>query len=97
MVLESILNVVLEGEMDAYLDEAERDLGYRRNGRMSKQVQTPLGEVTVSTPRNRHSSFDPQFIKKCETILAENVQIVSLVFMLWATVPAKSVIGWKRT
>lgn len=72
-LLESILNAALEGEMDAYLDESERDLGNRRNGKMSKQVQTPLGEVTVSTPRDRHSSFDPQFIKKRETILAENV------------------------
>lgn len=79
-LLESILNAALEGEMDAHLDEAERDLGNRRNGRMSKQVQTPLGEVTVSTPRDRHSSFDPQFIKKRETILAENVadRIISL-------------------
>lgn len=32
-----------------------------------------MGEVTVFTPRDRHSSFDPQFIKKRETILAENV------------------------
>lgn len=72
-LLESILNAALEGEMDAHLDESERDLGNRRNGRMSKQVQTALGEVTVSTPRDRHSSFDPQFIKKRETILAENV------------------------
>lgn len=72
-LLESILNAALEGEMDAHLDEVERNLGNRRNGKMSKQVQTPLGEVTVSTPRDRHSSFDPQFIKKRETILAENV------------------------
>ena len=40
---------------------------------MQKQVQTPLGEVTVSTPRDRNSTFDPQFIKKRETILAEGV------------------------
>ena len=45
-LLESILNAALEGEMDAHLDESERDSGNRRNGRMSKQVQTPLGEVT---------------------------------------------------
>ena len=72
-LLESILNAALEGEMDAHLDDYERDSGNRRNGKMHKQVQTPLGEVTVSTPRDRHSSFDPQFIKKRETILAENV------------------------
>ena len=72
-LLESILNAALEGEMDAHLTETERQLGNRRNGKMQKQVQTPLGEVTVSTPRDRNSSFDPQFIKKRETILAEGV------------------------
>ena len=40
---------------------------------MQKQVQTPLGEETVFTPRDRNSSFDLQFIRKCETILAEGV------------------------
>ena len=59
--------------MDARLTPAERNDGNRRNGKMSKQVQTPLGEVTVSTPRDRNSSFDPQFIKKRETVLAESV------------------------
>lgn len=72
-LLESILNAALEGEMDAHLTEEERQMGNRRNGKMQKQVQTPLGDVTVSTPRDRNSSFDPQFIKKRETILAEGV------------------------
>jgi putative transposase len=72
-LLENILNAALEGEMDAQLDVDERSLGNRRNGRMSKQVQTQLGEVTVHTPRDRHSSFEPEFIKKRETILAEGV------------------------
>ena len=43
---------------------------------MRKQVQTSMGEVTVSTPRDRNSTFEPQFIKKRETILAEGVQTV---------------------
>lgn len=79
-LLESILNAALEGEMDAHLAPDERECGNRRNGKMHKQVQTPLGEVTVSTPRDRNSTFDPQFIKKRETILADNVadRIISL-------------------
>ncbi len=72
-LLESVINAVLEGEMDAHLNEAERQGGNRRNGKMQKQVRTALGEVTVSTPRDRDSTFDPQFIKKRETILAEGV------------------------
>ena len=73
-LLENILNAALEGEMDAHLTEEERQMGNRRNEKMQKQVQTPLGEVTVSTPpRDRNSSSDPQFIKKRETILAEGI------------------------
>ena len=72
-LLESILNAALEGEMDAHLSEEERMSGNRRNGKMQKQVQTSMGEVTVSTPRDRNATFEPQFIKKRETILAEGV------------------------
>lgn len=72
-LLENILNAALEGEMDAHLDEEERSSGNRRNGHMSKQVQTQLGEVTVRTPRDRSSSFEPEFIKKRERILADGV------------------------
>ena len=91
-LLESILNAALEGEMDAHLTEEERQMGNRRNGKMQKQVQTPLGEVTVSTPRDRNSSFDPQFIKKRETILAEGVADRILL----VTAHVRLVIGWKR-
>lgn len=52
--------------MDAHLSEDERLIGNRRNGKMQKQVQTSMGEVTVSTLRDRNSSFEPQFIKKRE-------------------------------
>lgn len=82
-LMESILNAALEGEMDAHLKSDECLPGNRRNGKMQKQVQTPLGEVTVSTPRDRDASFNPQFIKKRETILAEGVadRIIGLYAM----------------
>ena len=47
-LLESILNAALEGEMDAHLTEEERQTGNRRNGKMQKQVQTPLGLLPVT-------------------------------------------------
>ena len=70
-LLESILNEALEGEMDAHLTEEERDLDNCRNGKMQKQVQTPLGEVTVSTPWDRQSTFEPELIKKSKTTMTE--------------------------
>jgi transposase-like protein len=72
-LLENIINAALEGEMDAHLTEESRQSGNRRNGKMAKQVQTPMGEITVTTPRDRDASFDPQFIKKRETMLAEGM------------------------
>ena len=48
-LLESILNAALEGEMDAHLDDDERDSGNRRNDKIHKQVQTPLGVGLLSS------------------------------------------------
>lgn len=36
----------------------------RRNGRSKKTVKGDLGEVTISTPRDRQGSFEPQLIGK---------------------------------
>lgn len=72
-MIESIVNAALEGEMDAHLTQESRDSGNRRNGKMQKRVQTPVGDITVSTPRDRDSSFDPQFLKKRETMLSEGM------------------------
>lgn len=65
-MLERILNAALEGEMDAHLSEASHNSGNRRNGKMSKTVQTQYGEVS-------DGSFDPQTVRKRETILAEGM------------------------
>lgn len=96
-LLESILTDALEGEMDAHLTSEERENGNCRNGKMYKQVQTPLGEVTVSTPRDRNANFDPQFIKKRETILAEGVADRTIGLYALGNNTVKSVTGWKRT
>lgn len=72
-LLERILNSALEGEMDAHLSEEERSSGNRRNGKMSKKVQTKYGEVTIETPRDRDGTFQPETVKKRETILANGM------------------------
>lgn len=79
-MLERILNAALQGEMDAHLSEESRDSGNRRNGKMCKTVQTQYGEVTVETPRDRDGSFEPQTVRKRETILAEGMadQIIGM-------------------
>ena len=82
-LLERILNCALEGEMDAHLNEEERSSGNRRNGKMSKKVQTKYGEVTIETPRDRDGTFQPETVKKRETILANGMadQIIEMYAM----------------
>lgn len=82
-LLESIVNSILEGEMDAHLTQDSRSQGNRRNGKISKTVQTPLGDIGVETPRDREASFEPQIIKKRERFLAEGAanNIMSLYAM----------------
>ena len=47
---------------------------------MPKQVQTRYGEITVETPRDRDGPFEPQTVKRRETILAEDManQIINM-------------------
>ena len=43
-LLENLLNSALVGEMDSHLENGECEYDNRRNGHMSKQVQTSMGE-----------------------------------------------------
>ena len=63
----------LEGEMDSHLEGVEREMGNRRNGHMSKQVQTSMGEITINALRDRDGTFDPQVVRKREKILADSL------------------------
>jgi len=73
-LLQSFLEKALEAEMEAHLDEDERKKGNKRNGKGKKTVKSSSGELTISTPQDRNSSFEPEIIKKRETILAENLE-----------------------
>lgn len=79
-MLERIMNTVLEGEMDAHLFSEEGSKANRRNSKMPKQVQTHYDEVNIEPPRDHDGSFDPQTVKKRETILANGMadQIINM-------------------
>ena len=73
-LLKQFLESALEGEMDSHLDDAERATGNRRNGKQRKSVRTSDGTIEVETSRDRTSSFEPQIVRKRETILAESLE-----------------------
>jgi transposase-like protein len=73
-LLQDMLNSILEGEMESHLDEEERDAGNRKNGKNKKQLKTSSGNIEVSTPRDRLGSFEPEIVKKRETIMAQTLE-----------------------
>lgn len=73
-LLKSFLDAALEAELEEHLDEEERSSGNRKNGKTSKSIRTSEGTISIDTPRDRHSSFEPELIRKRETILAESLE-----------------------
>ena len=73
-LLQEMLNSMLEGEMDGHLDEQQRDTGNRRNGKGKKLLKTSVGTIEVTTPRDRAGNFEPEIVKKRETIMAQSLE-----------------------
>lgn len=73
-LLKEFLEAALEAELDTYLDEEQRGQGNRKNGRMSKKLKTAEGTFEISTPRDRDGEFEPQIVRKRETILSESLE-----------------------
>ena len=73
-LLKEFIESALESEMETHLDNDEREKGNKRNGKKSKTIKTSSGALEINTPQDRQSSFDPQLIKKRQTILANSLE-----------------------
>lgn len=73
-MLKSFLEAALEGELDSHLNEDERKSGNRKNGKISKTLQTSEGPLQIETSRDRDATFEPELVKKRETILADSLE-----------------------
>lgn len=73
-LLKEVLDSALEAEMESHLDQPEREKGNKRNGYKTKTVKTSHGPIEIKTPQDRQSNFEPQLIKKRQTILAESLE-----------------------
>lgn len=79
-IIKEFLESALEAEMDAHLDEEERSQGNKRNGKGTKTLKTSAGDVTIEPPYDRQGNFEPEIVKKRQTVLADNLapKIISL-------------------
>ena len=65
-LLKSFLDSALEAEMETHLDENECFSGNRKNGRTSKDIKTSAGTISIQSPRDRNSTFEPEISAKEE-------------------------------
>lgn len=66
----AVIEKALEGELDHYLGYPKGSKSTNdnaRNGTSPKTVYTDTGTLSIESPRDRHSSFEPQIIKKGQT------------------------------
>jgi putative transposase len=73
-LLKEFLESALEAEATEHLDLDERSNGNRRNGTSKKLLKTSDGSFELETPRDRNGTFEPEIVKKRETILADNLE-----------------------
>jgi transposase-like protein len=73
-LVRSVVEAALEAEMDVHLNQSERALGNKRNGKKNKTIKSSDGAFLIETPQDRHSTFAPQIVKKRQTIIADSMQ-----------------------
>ncbi len=73
-LIKQLLEAALEGEMESHLTTCKDDgESNRRNGKSKKFVKSDTGSFELETPRDRNGSFEPEIVKKRQTILNESL------------------------
>jgi len=82
-----IIQTLLDKEMDIHLgydknSHEEKETENRRNGVTSKtkKIKTKKGEITVTPPRDREGTFEPQVVKKRQRVLEGFDDIVTSMY-----------------
>lgn len=73
-LLKSFLEKALDAEMEGHLDDQERLRGNKRNGKGKKTIKSSAGSFEIETPQDRQSSFEPELVRKRQTIMAESLE-----------------------
>lgn len=79
MMISAVIDGGLEAELDSQLgyskyDYRNKEVDNSRNGYSKKILKTSFGNTEISVPRDRNGEFDPQLIKKNQTVLTGDIE-----------------------
>ncbi len=80
-LLQNMVNKMLDGEMDGFMSKEHKSKKVnKRNGKLTKQVLSGVGQLYVETPRYRNGEFKPQLLGKRQRELSSGLddQIIAL-------------------
>lgn len=68
-----VLQEMLDGEMENHLGYAKhhppgRNSGNSRNGHSKKRLKGQYGEMEIAVPRDREGKFEPEAVRKYQTV-----------------------------
>lgn len=75
-ILTPLIKQLTEAAMQAELEEhlTNEEAPNRKNGKTSKTIRTLSGSFELETPRDRAGSFEPQMVKKHQTLLTDDLE-----------------------
>lgn len=78
-LIKHFTETALRAELDAHLANEESNTN-RKNGKTAKKMRSAYGSFELETPRDRESSFEPQLVKKRQTLLTKELEdkVISL-------------------
>jgi len=71
-LIKQLTEAALKAELESHLEADEAP--NRKNGSTKKTIKSPSGNFELDTPRDRAGSFEPQFVKKHQTHLTDEIE-----------------------
>ena len=77
-LIKELVETALSAEVESHIaNDALLGKSNRRNGYNSKTIKTHSGSFELDTPRDRSGSFEPQMVKKHQTMLSDEICCLS--------------------
>jgi len=70
-LIKQLTEAALEAELETHLGTELRN---RKNGKSSKTMKSSVGEFDLDVPRDRNGTFEPQFVKKHQTHMSDQIE-----------------------
>ncbi len=70
-LIKQLTEAALEAELETHLGSEIRN---RKNGKSSKTMKSSVGEFELDVPRDRNGTFEPQFVKKHQTHMSDQIE-----------------------